>query len=660
MNGDDFKMGNGGVMSLTLVAPLRDSLDGAEPVAEPESEPPVETTAGGGQAGAVARGGRGEGRGAGGGEVIEELPPNELPPGCPVIPVGVLRDQSCYLDTLRQLRMLKPTEHGRAGIAHLFGGNTDYLVPYYPRKNKDGDTVGFRPEMVADALMYGAARRGVLDLTNRVRGRGCWLGPGGELVMHAGDGLVRSRPPQQGDTPEPAFAGLSYETPGIHGRYIYPAGSPTPRPADEPAPRDSIEALFRMLCTWRWRRGDTDARLLLGWIAAAILGAALKWRPAAWITGDRGTGKSTLQELIRDLLGDALVQSSDTTAAALWQHLGQDALPVALDEVESESDNRAMQRVIRLARQAASGGLVLRGGQDHTGMQFVARSSFLFSSIIVPSLRPQDRSRLAILELLDLPRDAVMPVISEDALSQAGRALRRRLLDGWPRFQQTLAIYRRELVDLGHGGRGVDQWGTLLACADLALHDRLPDSDSVRDWTEELAHTRLFEVQDETPDWRNCLDFLTTLTLDAFRNGSRQAVGSLIHIAAGGDPSPNDQTPEAANAVLKTYGLKVEKVMEADENGFDRERYYLAVAQKNAALARLFDGTQWQVETGGSAPWVTTLRRCDQARNKKAVRFAGGPARAVLLPVDVVLPEGDDDDRPAASRKTGELGGGDL
>ncbi|WP_163571449.1 hypothetical protein, partial [Klebsiella pneumoniae] len=58
--------------------------------------------------------------------------------------------------------------------------------------------------------------------------------------------------------------------------------------------------------SWKWERPLLDPILLLGWIGAAFLGAALDWRPALFITGDYGQGKSTLQAIIKEVIGDAL------------------------------------------------------------------------------------------------------------------------------------------------------------------------------------------------------------------------------------------------------------------------------------------------------------------------------------------------------------------
>ena len=63
--------------------------------------------------------------------------------------------------------------------------------------------------------------------------------------------------------------------------------------------------------------------------------------------------------------------------------------------------------MVELARHAYSGGDILRGSEG--GESFRARCSLGFSSINIPQLRPQDLSRLTVLNLLPLPKGAEAP-----------------------------------------------------------------------------------------------------------------------------------------------------------------------------------------------------------------------------------------------------------
>ncbi len=93
-----------------------------------------------------------------------------------------------------------------------------------------------------------------------------------------------------------------------------------------------------------------------------MIGGALKWRPIVWLTGGKGSGKSTMQELLHRLFNGGIIQTADTTAAGLWQAMRHHTLPVAIDELEAEEDNRRQNTIVKLMRMASSGALLLRGG----------------------------------------------------------------------------------------------------------------------------------------------------------------------------------------------------------------------------------------------------------------------------------------------------------
>ena len=576
----------------------------------------------------------------GGGSVAKDQPRRRrhggLPDGCPVTPLGINGDWCYYLDESQQLREIKGEKHSRLAVQSLFGNDIGFLYDTWPRKNADGDIVGWRPEKAAEALMGAAAGLRVWDVFGRVRGAGGWLGPDGELVFHCGDGLIVGAPPTESEAGDLKPHPLATLQPGQIGHYVYPAAAAIPRPSDTLAlggQHGPARTLLSALETWNWLRGEVDAVLLLGWIGAAMLGGALTWRPLVWITGDRATGKSTLQALLNDVLGGAVVSVSETSAAGVWQKLRHASLPVAIDELEAEADNRRGQNVIKLARQAASGGLVLRGGADHNGSEFRARSCFLFSSIRVPPLQAQDQSRMAILEL-DALKGTSPPKFTPAQLNDMGRALRRRLLDQWPRLADTLDAYRAELMQVGHGGRGADQFGTLIAVADLLLFDSPPESEALANWSANLAPDKLREVQDQGADHETLIEYLRTKMADAFQNGQRHLIGTLISEASGVARRDHEFADTAgANDRLGIYGLKVHV------NGDGRK--WLAVANNHQGTALLFSGSQWAGAPGANSPWVRTLRKVPGWRDSK-LRFNAVPSRCTLIPLEAVLPDIDE------------------
>ncbi len=601
------------------VNPVRLVISNAEP-AQPAPPPPREESQSASLPSAGPPAAAGDG-GGGNGPIAREEREDGLPVGCPIEPLGVMNDRCYYIDAHRQVREVKARDHSHLNIRHLFGDQPYLLSRWWPRYSRDGKTVtGFRPEEVAEDLMRAAARKGMWNAFQRLRGCGAWLDEEGELVLHAGDAIWID-----GDWQEPGR---------IDGRHVYPAGEPQPRPARKKAPigpQGAAEKLLELFRTWRWRRPDTDPELLLGWIAAAMIGGALDWRPMVWITGDKATGKSTLQSLIVKIMGgeSALIAIADASAAGIWQKLGMSSLPVAIDEIEAEEDNRRSQAVIKLARLAASGGVVIRGGADHQSAEFKARSCFLFSSILVPPLPPQDRSRMAILELGAL-MSITAPTLKPRELAEFGTQLRRRLLDNWSRYGETLERYRVALAGVGHTGRGADQFGTILACLDLLRFDTAPDNDSLDDWAEKLRPTAQ-ELSDDNADHYRCVQHLLTQTVDVFKGGRRRTVSELIEQAMG-IPDHEGENPNVTEArkALGTLGLRVVGEMDGAAKA-----WFLAVANNHQGTANLFKGSHW---SGGV--WIQAWTRVTGARPSETSRhFAGANSRCWLLPLATTMPD---------------------
>lgn len=562
-------------------------------------------------------------------ESIYERP--ELPPGCPVTPLGIQDDFAFYLDGNRQLRPLKFEKHSRLGVLGLFGAKKQYLWDTWPRKKFDKDTErwyadGWRPELVAENLIAAAALKGVFNALDKARGAGAWSGADGELILHCGDGVFI------GPTPGTEGEG-SWHAPGVIGRHVFPAAPPSPRPHTLPtATGDDGPGyeLLQLLLTWPFKRGDLDAMMLLGWIGAAFVGGALDWRPLMWITGGHGTGKSTLHRLIRQVFDDNLISVSDASAAGIWQAVQHSTLPVAFDELEAEEDNRATNKVIKLARQAASGGLVLRGGADHKGAEFTARSCFLFSSINIPPLLGQDRSRMAILELGKFAEGAISPTLRADHFRDLGSRLLRLLVDHWADIGAAIETYRAELRRRRYDARAADVFGTLLACAHVMLHGSEIDAYTVEAWAEKLKTTAAIDTGDTISEQEACLQKVQTYQVEPYRGGGQSMLGEWIEKAFGVRAQPEDE--KDAQKVIQRYGLKVLYDLPGGP--------HLAVANSHSGLEQIFKGTHWGGRSGSTqGGWVQSLRRLNGAEAaEKPVYYAGAkPIRSTILPRDTVV-----------------------
>jgi hypothetical protein len=553
----------------------------------------------------------------------------QLPPDCPVSPLGTYDGAFFYLDTVGQLRSLKARDHGNKDLLALFAPKTGFLHETWPRYDKEGNLTGWRPEEAGEVLMCACAAAGVWNAQDKRRDRGVWLDAAGGLIVHVGDEVL--------------IEGQWQKT-GMHGRYVYPSAPPVPRPLDGPADTDAIDELLGLIRSWNWQRPETDPYLLLGWMACAFLGGALDWRPIVWLTGDKGTGKSTLHALIKGVMGEGLLSTSDASEAGVRQSVGHQTLPVAIDEAEAEEDNRKLKALVKLARQASSGGNVVRGGSDHTAHAFTARACFLLSSILIPPLQGQDRSRLAVLDLGPFPKEAREPVLDAGWMEKVGGTLRRRLLDGWPRFGETLRAYREMLREAGHDGRGSAQFGVLLAGADLLLSSTTPKPEDIEPWKALMGAGVLGETREAMTDTDRCLAHLLT-SAATLEGGSRpQTVAHWIGRAADElDAEPDLATgkrPDTAARSLAVLGLRV---MDRTDKKSRTQRRWVMVPVAHQGLAKLFQGTHWQASSGAAGVWGQSLGRLVMAERDQNVRIGGVQQKCVAIPLERCLdmgPEG--------------------
>jgi hypothetical protein len=289
--------------------------------------------------------------------------------------------------------------------------------------------------------------------------------------------------------------------------------------------------------------------------------------------------------------------------------------------------------------------MMFRGGQDHNGTEFRAMSCFFFSSINPPALMPQDVSRMAVLRLdrLAPEKDAEDPPALNS--QTCGSMLLRRLMDNFGRFERAYRAYRQALADGGHDGRGQDTFGTLLACADLALGPELADElgipmiDDLSPWSEWLSTASMLEYEALNENWANCLKHLLTSRVDAWRGGQRHTVGQLLDdLAADFELAAKDRdahslTVREARRLLAQAGLGV--LAPGELKGEPAAGWVLAVPNESQLVADLFKGTIWAGLPGASV-WKSALRQgparvigADKGQNR--VRLNGVQERCTLV-----------------------------
>jgi hypothetical protein len=535
-----------------------------------------------------------------------------LPRNCPVKPLGKQGTSFFFLNTLGEVHELKDSASGKGPIDGLFAGRPLYLEWAWPRlaaPKRKGDpwTVkGFEADECRRDLFAACAYKGTFELEDKVRGRGAWRDDNGGLIYHAGDAI---------------WIDGKWRPPGEHGRYIYPGRPAIGRPAErlEPAGEGSPgDLVLAALDSWNWERKAVDPRLALGWLMTAMVGGALEQRPVAYVVGTEGAGKSTLQKLFRLLMNGALLATSNTTQAGIYQKVKQDSVAVLVDEMEAKSDTRLTDKILELARIAYSGDKMQRGGKDGVGQEFSVMSSFLMSSIAMPPVDAQDASRMCVLMLrereMPAPGEAAVDVLQELGLRDGARAklIGRQLLrrafkwfemdSGATRWDRLLAMFRKALKGAGHEDRSADTFGALAAGCHMALADDYPDPAALGQWQTLLAAGGLQETSEREKTWRRCLTHMLEAQPDTLRNDSATSAGEAFRRFR----DDAELTPEGLQKTLGKCGLAV-----SFEVGMAQtyETARLFVPAKNPALQALFKDTPWAGRPGAPGPWSGVLRQ---------------------------------------------------
>lgn len=618
-----------------------------------------------------------------------------FPPGCPVKPLGIQSSmdgrQTCYyLDRRGQLVGLEAAHrHGKNSIIALFGEESGWLEECFPQWStpkfegrgaerkmvKEPEIIGFDQAEASRALIEECDRKGIFDAAGKIRGRGAHRHNFTGLVLHCGDKVLVSEHRANG-----TISRWTWIDPGVHAGFVYQGENKIPRPAGEAPGTGPARELVKLLMTWNWRRPLVDVRLVLGGIGASFIGGALRWRSNIWITGGSGTGKSTLNGLdglLHQLFGDGMFRTGNTSAAAIRQNLLNSTIPVMIDEFEARKDNRKVEEVIELARLGSSGEKMHRGGADHKAHEFTIQSCFWFSSINIPPLEQQDRNRLGIVELM--PFEEIPDPIDWQKFNapDLGRKLMQRMVDKWEILQGTIDKYVAALASAGHEQRGAKQFGTLLGCADVLLHDhdtadRLPDDEEIAHWADKCRPENMREVSQNEPDYTRCLSHLLDRQVQSRGGDERVALSSWIGdaIKMAVDPLYNNMPPgegegetekvdQHASRKLQEIGLKLVNARflpaETDVDGkvvqkprwgasvYDSsEPGFLAIANTHGGMKPHFDGTNW------NGNWSESLRRTPGAIEAAKVKFGRRSCWAVLVPLHAVL---DESELPKASQR---------
>lgn len=538
--------------------------------------------------------------------------PEDLGGGCPVGFLGQHKSTFYFFNHHGQVIDLTARQISQgAEISALFGSHgVTWLADEFPAHDKEGKVIvgKFSVTAVHHWIQRQSDRAGLFDPATPSRGLGMWLA-GRTPVLHLGHSLL------WGDTwRKPGFREAGAIWQAFHGVAEVAA----------PATPTDVRKLETLLRRWHWRE-PMGAEMMLGLWAAGMMGAAIPWRPHGFLLAEAGAGKSTLAKVLA-AANPISKLVDDYTEAGLRQDLSTHASALLLDEADPDDATAAekLQRVISLLRRASSGAgaVVLRGSPGGEGKTFTVVGCAIMIGTLPPSLNAADASRITLLGLLKLGKDAVEPSEGEIAeIARLASAFLARAVSVLDRFPAAFSSIRRQILEMDGGTHRIaDQIGTILAARHIMLDDGdVPAlGDELADMTWAIP-TAADQEADGAP--QRCWSHLLDSGLESYRSGERPTVRRVLADALG----PPEIQPHRAQSDLFEHGMRVGHYPLSARDG----PMCLYVRNNHPRLETIFTGTRW---AGGK--WSEELSRLpDAQRPPHPVSLRRGEKhRCVVIP----------------------------
>lgn len=450
-------------------------------------------------------------------------------------------------------------------------------------------------------LMQMCKRKGKFD-PERVLSTGVWPDGKGGVVANLGNTLY---------IPGRGFVDHSdYESDKV---YIS-----APKSMDiEVLPMKNAESVkLRYICealSWRYK---ISGSLLAGWIYAAIMSGALRWRPHIFVTGGKGSGKTTVMKYIIKavLAGWSTNADGGSTGAGFRRKLGNKASPVISDEMETETQKQraTADDVLTLARQSSSGAEYSNAYGDIT-----VHSCFCFGGINPNIKHGADKDRITEMELVKDRSEGFRDrwkekerEIKNTITRDFGVRLARRAIDNAESFLANVEVFEDALAEMLGDSRSAEQFAPMVAGL-YALHstNRI-EADRAKAWVHEQDWD-FFHQEEEGTDAEKMVSHLLTAMAEftVSDRTNKISVSEMIEMVRDDKLNAN-----AAVASLGRYGLKLDKG-------------WLIVANSKSRIGELMKDTPWSVPK-------STLSRYPGATPVGTTRFASGVvSRGIKVPL---------------------------
>lgn len=364
-----------------------------------------------------------------------------------IIPLGHKDKNYFYTSEINQeIVSLNPSSHDLKNLLQL--GTKRYWFKNYGKENDDGD-IKIDWSEVADDLMQGCHSKGVFDPT-KIRGTGVWR-EGETIIINNGKSILNE--------PE-------------NSEYIYRKGQYSPF-ALIPNPESYHSKLLNAFQNIHTKE-KKEYFYIASWYIQSFIFPVMPWRFHLWLTGEKGSGKSTILRWLSQICVSPLYVKN-STAAGITQEAGSNAKAVIYDE--SEPDKYKTDAILSIMRENSDNdnSLSLRGTATGNSIKHNTNLNFCFGSIQVPQLNAADKSRIFVVELKSTENQPESDFVKMQEAVEEVEKFRPHIFTSIykniDKIQKMYAISRRYLTKFDLEARQRDQISAAIACFSAYLFD---------------------------------------------------------------------------------------------------------------------------------------------------------------------------------------------
>jgi putative DNA primase/helicase len=489
----------------------------------------------------------------------------------------------------------------------------------------NGGKVGTDWTAAGSSVMRACEVVGYYD-EGRIRGRGVWIDEG-RVVVNTGDQLI--------------VDGRAVNPVKVKSKKIYKTSESLfidDFDADAEATHAEGRAIVELCNAPRWDK-PMHGDLLAGWIATSLVCGALHWRTHIWVTGNAGSGKSTvINTIAAACVGDvAAYPLGETTEAGIRQHIGSDARPVIFDEMEGTDERgpagaNRRNAIISLMRMASSEGRgrIMKGSASHQAVSFTMRSSFLVASIGMSLKEAPDLTRTMVLGLKPLMNDArpeerrraqqqweVMNRLASRVRTDMPERLFCRMTEVLPVLMKNAQVFREAIAEKMGNRRLGDQVGTLLAGRFALTTRKIFTVEECMEYLNRFDWVGVVATPGEREDIRLVNHIRQHVIKVQARHGNtvERTIGELIHVSKGTAVDDEVDSIKATGA-LSRMGIKADDAADV-----------IWLSKQSQAIDAIMS------KSTNPTDWASVVSRYPKAvKASYRIRFAAGSAAAIGLP----------------------------